>query len=123
MPRQLSKAEFSERIFDFEHDQEWRFAGSRPCVVDFHADWCQPCKLLSPVLDELLEEYRGQLDIYGVNIGDEPELATVFRIRSIPTMLFVPVRGNPRVIVGVVPKATIQEAIARVFGIQPPGAE
>lgn len=122
MPRQLNKAEFSECVFDFEHNQMWHFAGSRPCIVDFHADWCQPCKLLSPVLDELAQEYGGQLDIFGVNTGEEPELAMAFGVRSIPTMLFVPMQGKPRMMVGAVPKATIRQAIAEVLGVQPPGA-
>lgn len=121
MPEQLTKAAFLERVFDFEHSRTWHFSGSRPCIVDFHADWCQPCKLLSPVLDELAQEYWGQLDIFGVNTGEEPELATIFRIRSIPTMLFVPMQGNPRIMVGAVPKRTIRQAIAEVLGIQPPG--
>ena len=121
MPQALSKAEFAARVFDFEHNREWHFAGSRPCIVDFHADWCQPCKLLSSVLDELAAEYRGRVDIFGINTGEEPELAMIFGIRSIPTMLFVPVQGNPRMLVGAVPKASIRQAIAEVIGIPPPG--
>jgi thioredoxin len=119
--QQLSKADFLEKVFNFEDSREWRFEGQRPCIVDFHADWCQPCKLLSPVLDELAREYMGKLDIYGVDTGAEQELAVVFGIRSIPTMLFVPMRGKPRLLIGAVPKATIRQAIQEVLQVEPPG--
>ena len=119
---QLSKADFLEKVFNFEQSKEWRFEGQRPCIVDFHAEWCQPCKLLSPVLDELAKEYIGKVDIYGVDTGAEQELAAVFGIRSIPTMLFVPMHGKPRMMVGAVPKATIRRAIREVLGVEPPGA-
>ena len=122
MAQQLSKMDFLEKVFNFEQSKEWRFEGQRPCIVDFHAEWCQPCKLLSPVLDELAKEYMGKLDIYGVDTGVERELATVFGIRSIPTMLFVPTHGKPRMMVGAVPKATIRGAIQEVLGVEPPGA-
>ena len=122
MALQLSKADFLEKVFNFEQSREWRFEGQRPCIVDFHADWCQPCKLLSPLLDELAKEYMGKLDIYGVDTGVEQELAMIFGIRSIPTMLFVPTRGKPRMMVGAAPKATIRQAIQEVLGVEPPGA-
>lgn len=120
VPQQLNKADFLEKVFNFEQSKEWRFEGQRPCIVDFHAEWCQPCKLLSPVLDELAREYMGKLDVYGVDTGAEQELAAAFGIRSIPTMLFVPVRGKPRMMVGAVPKGTIKQAIGQVLGVEEP---
>ena len=118
--QQLNKADFLEKVFNFEQSREWRFEGDQPCIVDFHADWCQPCKLLSPVLDELAKEYQGKLDVYGVDTAAERELAAVFGIRSIPTMLFVPLRGKPRMMVGAVPKNTIKQAIKEVLGVDEP---
>ena len=122
MIQNLSKAEFLEKVFNFEESREWRFEGNRPCIVDFHADWCQPCKLLDPILNELSEEYLGKVDFYGVDTAADPQLAAVFGIRSIPTMLLVPTHGKPRMTVGVVPKGTIRRAIREVLGVEPPGA-
>jgi thioredoxin 1 len=120
--QQLNKAQFLRKVFNFEKNRKWRFEGHRPCIVDFHAEWCQPCKLLSPLLDELAKEYMGKLDVYGVDCGAERQLPAVFGIRSIPTMLFAPLRGKPRMMVGAVPKETIRRAIRDVLGVEPPGA-
>jgi thioredoxin 1 len=118
----LNKADFLKKVFNFEQNRQWRFEGQRPCIVDFHADWCQPCKLLSPILDELSEEYKGEVDFYRLDTATDPQVAAIFGIRSIPTMLFVPKQGNPRMTVGVVPKATIRQAIREILGVEPPGA-
>jgi len=117
---ELSKADFLEKVFNFEQNKEWRFEGNQPCIVDFHAEWCQPCKLLDPVLDELASEYAGKLDIYGVDTGAEQELAAVFGIRSIPSMLFIPVDGQPQMLVGAVPKGAIKQAIKEVLSVEEP---
>ncbi|MCK4343481.1 MAG: thioredoxin [Phycisphaerae bacterium] len=120
MKQHLSKTEFLQKVFDFEQHKEWRFEGDVPCIVDFSADWCQPCKLLGPILDELAKEYDGKINIYKVDTGAEPELAAVFGIRSIPTMLFVPKKGKPQMTVGVIPKGTIKKAIRDVMGVAEP---
>ncbi len=91
-----------------------------PCVIDFYAEWCQPCKLLVPVLDELAEEYAGKINIYKVDTGAEPELAAAFGIRSIPTMLFVPKEGKPQMTTGVMPKGAIKKAIKDMLGVEEP---
>ncbi len=107
----LNKQLFTEKVFDFENNSEWKFAGSRPAVIDFWAPWCGPCRTVGPILDELSKEYEGRVDIYKVNVDDEQEVAGVFGIRSIPSMLFVPTSGQPKMAVGALPKDALKEAI------------
>ena len=107
----LNKQQFVEKVFDFETNSEWKFVGARPAVIDFWAPWCGPCKAVGPVLDELAKEYEGRVDIYKVNVDDEQEVAGVFGIRSIPSMLFVPTSGQPKMAVGALPKDALKEAI------------
>jgi len=120
MTQHLSKSEFMEKVFNFEEHKEWQFEGETPCIVDFYADWCQPCKLLGPVLDELAKEYDGKINIYKVDTGAEPAVAAVFGIRSIPSMLFVPSSGKPQMTTGLMPKGTIEKAIKDVLGVEAP---
>ena len=91
--------------------QDWKFLGSRPAVIDFYAAWCGPCKMLSPILDEVAKQYEGRVDIYKVNVDEEPELADAFNIRSIPTLYFIPMNGKPRMTVGGMSKAELVRAI------------
>jgi thioredoxin len=111
----LTKQTFLDKVFDFEKEQEWNFKGERPCIIDFYAQWCQPCKMVAPILEELSEEYKGKIDIYKVDTDKEPELAGAFGIRSIPTMLFVPQNDQPRSAVGALPKDAIVGAIHDVL--------
>ena len=93
----ITKADFLKKVYDFEKNpDEWKYLGSQPAIVDFYADWCGPCRQLSPVLDELAKEYSGKLTIYKVNVDNERGLATFFGIRSIPTLLFIPMKGKPQ---------------------------
>jgi thioredoxin len=113
----LTKASFQEKIFDYEKNKEWNFAGELPCIVDFYADWCGPCKMISPVLEEISKEYAGRLNVYKVDTDQEQELASVFGIRSIPSILFVPKSGKPQLATGAMPKAAFVEAIGRVLEV------
>lgn len=120
MTEKLTKQDFLEKVFDYEHEQEWKYNGDVPCIIDFWAEWCAPCRMVAPVLEEISEEYAGKLKVYKVNTEEEQELASVFGIRSIPSLLFVPVEGRPQMAVGALPKETLQKAIEDVFGIPAP---
>ena len=102
---------FKEKIFDFEKEQEWKFKGNLPVIIDFYADWCGPCKMVAPVLEELSNEYKGQVDIYKVDTEKEADLSSLFGIQSIPTFLFIPLTGSPMVQTGALPKKTFQQVI------------
>lgn len=112
----LNKADFLNKVANYETSpSEWKFLGERPAIIDFYATWCGPCKMLSPVLEELAAEYAGKIDIYKVNVEEEEELAGVFGVRSVPTLLFVPMEGAPQMAQGALPKNVLQEAIRNVL--------
>ena len=90
---------------------EWKFLGSRPALIDFYASWCGPCKSLSPIIDDLAEEFDGKVDIYKVNVDDEQELARAYGIRSIPTLLFIPLVGEPKMSIGAMPQNALREVL------------
>ena len=114
--KQLNKQEFTTKVADIEKSKgEWKFLGERPALIDFYATWCGPCKMLAPVLDELADEYAGQVDIYKVNVDEEEELAALFGIRSVPSLLFVPMNGTPQMAQGALPKKNLKEAIQNVL--------
>ncbi len=108
----ITKAEFLQKIANFEtNPTEWKYLGDKPCIIDFYADWCGPCKMIAPILDELSIEYKNDIYIYKVNVDKEKELAEVFGIKSIPTILFVPQTGEPMIMVGGLPKETFKDKI------------
>ena len=113
MSEHLNKETFKTKVFDFEKNQEWKFEGDIPCIIDFWAPWCGPCRMVGPVLDEISKEYKGKLNIYKVNTDEEQELGAMFGIRSIPSILFVPVVGQPKMAVGALPKNNIVEIIEK----------
>jgi thioredoxin len=117
MLEHLTKEAFLSKVFNFETSKEWKFEGARPCVIDFYADWCGPCKMMAPVLEELARDFEGKLDIYKVNTEEEQELAGVFGIRSIPSFLFVPTNGQPQMAMGALPKETFVKAFNDVLGV------
>ncbi|MGI6319453.1 MAG: thioredoxin [Bacteroidales bacterium] len=114
----LTKQTFIEKIFDYENNQEWKFNGTRPAIIDFYADWCGPCKMVAPILDELAEEYKDRIDIYKIDTEVEQELSAVFGIRSIPSLLFVPTEGVPTMAQGALPKESFKEAFKDIFNIE-----
>jgi thioredoxin len=97
----LTKADFLEKVMNYEVNQEWVFEGDKPCIIDFYADWCRPCKIAAPILEELAQEYAGQINIYKVDTQKEQELAYVFGIQSIPAFLFCPKDGKPQMSAGI----------------------
>lgn len=113
----LTKETFKSKIFDFERQTEWKFAGDKPCIVDFYAEWCGPCKMLAPALAGLAEKYAGKIDVYKVDTDAEPELSAAFGIRSVPTMLFIPASGSPRAVMGALPMESLEKAVAEVLKV------
>lgn len=112
----LTKEQFLRRIADYEKNPDsFRFLGSRPALIDFYAGWCGPCKMLAPVLEELSDEYAGRVDIYKVDVEQEEELAALFRVRSIPTLVYIPMNGQIRVTLGAVGKPQLKEAIENIL--------
>lgn len=108
---QLTAAMFRECIFDYQGEDEWKYKGTLPAIVDFYAEWCGPCKAVAPVLEELAEEYKDQLVIYKIDTDKEQELSLLFGIQSIPTLLFIPVNGQPVMQKGTIPKNAFKQVI------------
>lgn len=111
----LTKETFLEKVFNYEKNKEWKFEGELPCLIDFYADWCQPCKMVAPILEELSEEYKGKINIYKIDTEAERELAGAFGIRSIPSLLFIPRDGQPQMAQGALPKDTFKQVIDDVL--------
>lgn len=111
----LTAQTFKEKVFNYETNKEWKYEGEVPCIIDFYADWCGPCKMIAPTLEELAEEYDGKIMIYKVDTEKEQELASVFGIRSIPSLLFVPKDGQPQMAVGALTKEGFVQAINDVL--------
>jgi thioredoxin len=111
----LTKETFLNKVFNYEQNKEWKFEGDLPCLIDFYADWCQPCKIVAPILEELSKEYDGKINIFKVNTEEETELSAAFGIRSIPSLLFCPKDGQPQMAMGALPKENLKQAIDEVL--------
>lgn len=108
----LDKANFLTKVYNYEKNQsEWFYEGEKPCIVDFYADWCGPCKKVAPILKELAGEYKNDIIIYKINVDNEKELAAAFGIQSIPTLLFIPAKGKPQLAQGALSKEQFVEQI------------
>lgn len=108
----LNKADFLTKVYNYEKNQtEWVYEGDKPCIVDFYADWCGPCKKVSPILKELAGEYQNDIIVYKINVDNEKELAAAFGIQSIPTLLFIPAKGKPQIAQGALSKEQFVEQI------------
>lgn len=117
MVEQLNKEGFKSQIFNYEESKEWSFVGEKPAIIDFYADWCGPCKMVEPILEKLAEEYAGKVSIYRVDTDQEQELASLFGIQSIPSILFIPQDDKPQMAVGALPEAKIKQAISEVLKV------
>lgn len=109
--RYLTTAQFSERIFDYKNNKDWKFKGDKPCVIDFYTTWCGPCKRLAPIMEELSQTYCDQVVFYKVDTERERELAYLFGINSIPQVLYIPMAGKPMLLQGLYPKENIVQII------------
>jgi thioredoxin 1 len=118
MIEHLTVETFKQKVFDFEKNTEWKFNGNKPAIIDFYADWCGPCKMVAPILEELANEYDGKLDIYKVDTESEQELASVFGIKSIPSLLFIPKDSQPQMAMGALPKDSFKKAFKDVLGVE-----
>ncbi|MCK4880867.1 MAG: thioredoxin [Bacteroidales bacterium] len=113
----LTNETFKEKIFNYEASKDWKFEGKIPAIIDFYADWCGPCKVVAPILEELKDEYGDKLDIFKVNTEEQRELASVFGVQSIPSLLFIPKEGQPQMAMGALPKETFKQAISEVLSV------
>ena len=120
MLEHLTKETFKEKVFNFEANKDWKYEGNVPCLIDFYADWCGPCKMVAPVLEELQKEYGETLKIYKVDTEDQRELSAMFGVQSIPSLLFVPREGQPQMAQGALPKETFEQAFAEVLKVTKP---
>ena len=117
MTQNLTRQDFLQKVYDYERNEEWKFEGTKPAIIDFYADWCGPCKMVAPILEELSEEYADKVDVYKVDTDAEQELSHVFGIQSIPSMLFVPVGEKPQMAVGALPKDSIKQAMQAILKV------
>ncbi len=117
MAENLNKESFLSKVFDYENNKDWKYEGELPAVVDFWAPWCGPCKTVGPIIEELSEEYKGKVSFYKVNTDEEQELGAAFGIRSIPSLLFIPKEGQPKMSVGALPKQAMKEAIQKELSV------
>jgi len=118
MTEHLTKETFMIKVFNYEKNKEWKFEGEKPCIIDFYADWCGPCKMVAPILEDLSKDFEGKLDVFKINTEEEQELASVFGIRSIPSFLFVPLEGQPQMAMGALPKETFVKAFKDVLKVE-----
>jgi thioredoxin 1 len=118
MVEHLTKETFLNKVFNYEINKEWKFEGEKPCIIDFYADWCGPCKMVAPVLEELAKDFDGKINVFKVNTEEEQELASAFGIKSIPSFLFVPSEGQPQMAMGALPKETFIKAFKDVLGVE-----
>jgi thioredoxin len=118
MPEFLTKDSFKEKVFNYEENSEWKYEGDLPAIIDFYADWCQPCKMIAPILEEIAEEYEGKLRVYKIDTEQEQELAAAFGIQSIPSLLFIPVDEQPRMAAGALPKESLLQVMKDVLKVE-----
>jgi thioredoxin len=112
----LTKAEFISKVANFEvNPTEWKYLGDKPCIVDFYATWCGPCKMVAPILEDLAKEYDGKIYIYKVDVDEQQEIASAYGIQSIPTIFFCPTNGKPQIAQGAMPKESFQKMIDEVL--------
>lgn len=110
---------FKEKIFNPDSAGEWKYKGDTPAIIDFYADWCGPCKMVAPVLEELQKDYGGKLKIYKVNTEEASDLAALFGVSSIPSLLFIPMQGQPSMSMGAMPKNGFVKAITDILKVDP----
>lgn len=114
---ELSQEDFKQKVFDYDNNQDWHYKGDMPCIIDFYADWCQPCKVVSPILEQISEKFADHLYVYKVDVDKNGEIAALFGVSSIPSILFVSMNELPRIEVGALPLPSILQIIDEEFGL------
>ena len=114
----MTNETFKKVIFNYEVNKDWKFEGSKPAIIDFYADWCPPCRQLSPLVEEIAKEYAGKIDVYKVNTDKETTLAQALGITNLPTLLFIPAKGKPQTTMGALPKESLVKAINEILLIK-----
>jgi len=117
MAENLTLDTFKEKVFDYQNENEWKYKGKVPAIIDFYADWCGPCKIVAPIIEELSKEYEGRLNIWKVDTDVQTEISREFKIQSIPSILFIPLSGEPKMLTGALPKATFHKLIKEELGV------
>ena len=115
MLEHLTKETFKEKVFNFDLNKEWKFEGKTPCMIDFYADWCGPCKMVAPILEELQDEFEGKINIYKIDTEVEQTLSGLFGVQSIPSLLFIPKEGLPQMAQGAMQKDSFKKVIQEVL--------
>ncbi len=111
----LTNESFKQKVFNYEINKEWKFEGNLPVIIDFYADWCRPCKMLSPLVEEIAKKYAGKIVVYKVNTDAEQQLAQAMGVSSLPTLLFIPVNGQPQSSMGALPIEELERAVKEVL--------
>jgi thioredoxin 1 len=114
----LTNEDFKKLVFNYETNKEWKYEGTKPAIIDFYADWCAPCRQLSPVIEELAKEYEGKITVYKVDTEKEKLLSSNLGISGLPTLLFIPVKGDPQASMGALPKETLVKIIGEVLQVK-----
>ena len=112
---ELAKADFLKKVANYEMNKDWKYLGDKPAVIDFYATWCGPCKMVAPILEDLAAEYDGRIYVYKIDVDKENEIASVFGIYSIPSLLFIPMNGNPKMMQGAMDKESYKKAIEEIL--------
>lgn len=111
----LTNEIFKEIIFDYDVNKEWKYKGDKPAIIDFYASWCGPCRMMSPIVEDIAKEYSGKINVYKVNVDTERELAANMGIQSLPTLLFIPLNGQPQATMGYMPKESLVNVVTEVL--------
>jgi thioredoxin 1 len=114
----LTNETFKKMVFNYDINKEWKFEGNKPAIIDFYADWCPPCRQLSPLVEEIAKEYSGKIDVYKVDTDKETTLAQALGIANLPTLLFIPAKGKPQITMGAIPKDSLVKAIYEILLIK-----
>lgn len=114
----LTTEQFKERIFDYEHERDWKYLGTKPCIIDFYTTWCGPCKRLAPIMEELSQKYCDKIIFYKADTERERELAYIFQINSIPQVLYIPTEGKPMLLKGLYPQENIETIIHEFLKVE-----